>query len=71
MIVITQSDLTERDVVHNTLLPLNPLQLYRRHLHQEGVLVTVKFQKIIVEFSCDALLISPIQVPKAVEVSTK
>ena len=57
------SDLAERDIVHNTLLALHALQLYRRNLHQESVFITIKFQKIIVKFSCDALLVSSIQVP--------
>ena len=32
------SQLAQRYIVHNTLLSLHPLQLYRRHLHQERVL---------------------------------
>ena len=38
------SDLAQRDIIHNTLLALHPLQLYSRNLHQESVLVTIKFQ---------------------------
>ena len=38
------SDLAQRDIIHNTLLALHPLQLYGCNLHQESVLVTVKFQ---------------------------
>ena len=38
------SDLAERDIIHNTLLAFHSLQLYSRNLHQESVLVTIKFQ---------------------------
>jgi hypothetical protein len=40
--------LAESDIVHNTLVALHPLQLYSRHLHEEGVLIAVKFQQIVV-----------------------
>ena len=62
--VLLLLQLTECDIVHNTLMALHPLQLYSRHLHEERVLIAVKLQKIIVQFGCNSILIPPIQVPR-------
>ena len=55
--------LTERDVVHDTLSPLVTLQLNGRHLHQEGVLVTVELEKVVIQLGCDARFVPAIEVP--------
>ena len=54
--------LTQGDIVHNTVLSLQTLQLYCSHLHQERVLIAIKFQQIVIQLGSDAFLVPSIQV---------
>ena len=51
-------DLTEGDIVHNTLVALPTLQLDGSDLHQKRVLIAVELQQVVVQLGGDALLVS-------------
>ena len=55
--------LAERDIVHNTLLALCSLQLDGGNLHQEGVLVAVEFEKVVIQLGYYTLLVAAIEIP--------
>ena len=69
--------LTQGDIVHNTVLALQTLQLYCSHLHQERVLIAIKFQQIVISVSFRVkrfmliLSTSKIQGPCGVRVTVK
>lgn len=54
-------DLTEGDIVHNTLVALPTLQLDGSDLHQKCVLIAVELQQVVVQLGRDALLVPPVE----------